>query len=409
MHSPSIPEVGLLALPYHHWGTRWMTPHHVLPRLAYYFNVVWLEPVHHWTEIGSLDQRRNAAQELAALLPKSFDRYVPEAWLPEIYRPAWLSQMLFRARLKRAWRRLDAFNCNTRVLHLWHPKFENALDIVPYDLSLYHIDDEYAFTSDAPLVGVQEARVLRRVDQVFAISPLLMERKGGINPHMAFAPEGVDFRLYATRVPEPMDLAPIRHPRIGYTGQLKLQLHWPLLRDLARRHPEWSFVFVGPRKPLQKAQESIVDEMASLANVHLLGPKTVTDLAPYPQHFDVCIMPYTVDGYTNNIYPLKLHEYLASGRPVVGSPTRSLKDFSQVITLASNLEEWSAALAAALDPSIASQAAATVRQETARRYDWSEIIYGIAETICNRLGPAYAGRLQRLDVDAAPPRRQFSV
>jgi hypothetical protein len=397
---PLLPDVGVLALPYHHWSSRWTTPHYVLTRLASYFHVVWLEPVHHWREVSAIE-RRPDAPEVAALLPAGFARYVPEAWLPDIHRPNWLRQALFRSRMRRAWQHLDRVNCRARVLHLWHPQFERALDDRRYHLSLYHIDDEYAFHPDARPVGAQEARVLRRVDQVFAISPLLMERKGGINTNMAFAPQGVDFRLYATPVPEPDDLAPIPHPRIGYTGQVKLELDWLLLRNLARRHPEWSFVFVGPRKPLLATQEPLINEMASLPNVHLLGTKTVTDIARYPQHFDVCIMPYLVDGFNNNIYPLKLHEYLAGGRPVVGSPIRTLLDFRHVVSLASTLEEWSTALAAALEPSVVAPAATTARQDTARRYDWGEIVYGIAATICGRLGPEYLRRLERVDSAAA--------
>src|SRR5262249_6312467 len=147
-----------------------------------------------------------------------------------------------------------------RVLHLWHPQFEAALDAGRHDLSLYHIDDEYSFSPDAPPVSPQEERVMRRVSQAFAISPPLMERKGGINPHFAFVPEGVDYRLYATPVAEPADLRPIKRPRIGYTGNLKRQLDWPLLRDLARRHPGWSFVYVGPRT-LDEQSRLIADEM----------------------------------------------------------------------------------------------------------------------------------------------------
>ncbi len=394
---PLIPEIGVLALPYHHWGTRWMTPHHVLTRLARYFHVVWLEPAHHWREIATYGSNP-VGSELEQMLPRGFDRYVPERWLPDVYRPAWLRAALLRQRVLQAWRRLAARGCRIRVLHLWHPQFEAALDAAHYDLSLYHIDDEYLFSPDAPPVSAEEARVLRRVGQAFAISPALMERKGGINPHFAFVPEGVDFRLYSTPIAEPEDLRSIRHPRIGYTGNLKRQLDWPLLRELARRHPEWAFVYVGPRY-LDQQGEAIVKEMELLPNVHFLGAKTVTDLAAYPQHFDVCTMPYVVNGYTDNIYPLKLHEYLAGGRPVVGTPIRSLKDFSDVIGLASGVDEWSAALSAGLSSSASSAQAARARQAVARQYDWSELIHRIAATICERLGPEVGARLQRINVD----------
>ena len=343
---PLIPDVGILALPYHHFGSRWLTPHHVMTRLASYFHVLWLEPAHHWREIQSLTARRQAIPKLVYSIPSSFHVHISEPWLPDMHRPSWMRRMLSAARIRRGWGVLKHQGCRKLVLHLWHYQFESALAVGRQNLSLYHIDDEYSFSPEPPPMDPGELRVLRAVDQVFAISPGLMERKGGVNPHMTCIPEGVDYRLYSTPVPEPVDIATIPHPRIGYTGTLKLQLDWLLLRDLARRHPRWSFVFVGPRV-LNGELGAIVDEMSHLGNVHLLGQKTIRDLAAYPQHFDVCIMPYLVNGYTNNIYPLKLHEYLASGRPVVGSPVRSLKDFSKVIALATTPDEWSCSLATA--------------------------------------------------------------
>ncbi len=397
-HTPLMPEVGILALPYHGFGSRWTTPHHVLTRLARYFHVLWLEPAHHWREIGSVSGRRLAIDKLVMSLPSSFRVYVPEAWLPYTHRPSWMRRILAATRIKRGWRELQRRGCRTLVLYLWHYEFESALGVGRQHVSLYHIDDEYSFLPKPPPMPACELRVIRAVDQVFAISPELMERKGGINPHMAFAPEGVDYPLYSTPVPEPLDIAPIPRPRIGYTGTLKVQLDWPLLKELACRHPQWSFIFVGPRV-LTEEPGAILDEMSRLGNVHLLGLKTVRDLAAYPQHFDVCIMPYLVNGYTNNIYPLKLHEYLASGRPVVGSRIRSLRDFRRTIALATTLDEWSGALATALVPPVASRGAATARQEVARQYDWSELVYSIARTLCERLGPEYAARVRKLCTD----------
>ena len=83
--------------------------------------------------------------------------------------------------------------------------------------------------------------------KAIAISPGLMEREAGINAHMAFVPEGVDSKEYMRECAEPRDIRSIPRPRIGYTGVLKRQLDWQLLRELARRHVDWSFVYVGPR------------------------------------------------------------------------------------------------------------------------------------------------------------------
>ena len=204
-----------------------------------------------------------------------------------------------------------------------------ALKCIPHDLSCYHIDDEYSFSEAEVPTNETEAQLIAAVNQVFVISPGLMDKKGGINPHTVLVPEGVNYQAYATAVPEPTDLASVPHPRIGYTGNLKKQLDWSLLLSQTQRHPEWSFVFVGPRSPHPEIY-AVLDQLSKRSNVYFLGAKSVQELAAYPQHFDVCIMPYALaDNSARYLYPLKLHEYLASGSPVVGARIRSLEDVFQ--------------------------------------------------------------------------------
>jgi len=103
-------------------------------------------------------------------------------------------------------------------------------------------------------------------------------------------------------------------------------------------------------------------------------------------------MPYTVDGYTENIYPLKLHEYLASGKPIVSSPIASLANFADIIPLADDLDAWSRCLSLSLEPEANSKDAVAARQDTARAFDWNSLIYSLAQTVCTRLGTEYAAR-----------------
>jgi len=279
--------------------------------------------------------------------------------------------------------------CKKIILYIWRPEFGFALDFIRPDLSCYHIDDEYSFSETEVDVDPIERALIAKVDQVFIHSPGLMERKGRINPNTIFVPNGVDFLSYATSVPEPEDLSAIPSPKFGYTGYLKKQLDWPLMLELANRHRKWSFVFVGPMSPHHEILP-LLKELSSLPNVYFLGCKSPHDLAAYAQHFDACIMPYRVNAYTNNIYPLKLHEYLASGRPIVSALIRSLRDLSNVIALANGPAEWSNALARALEAAATCPDAAAARQEIAREYDWDKLTQTIGLTLCERLGPEYS-------------------
>jgi hypothetical protein len=104
--------------------------------------------------------------------------------------------------------------------------------------------------------------------------------------------------------------------------------------------------------------------------------RLVSELPAYTQHLDVCMLCYKVNDYTKFIYPLKLHEYLASGRPIVGSPIRAFQEFGHVVKLAGTVEEWSRALGACLEPVESSPSRVAERRNVARRYDWNDLCKG---------------------------------
>ncbi|MGH7718498.1 MAG: glycosyltransferase [Gemmatimonadaceae bacterium] len=394
---PLMPDVGVIALVQDRWSDLWQPRHHVLTRLGAYFHVVWVNPAPEWRD--TLAGRRPPSARPDGM-PPGFSIYEPEPWLPVFHRPSWLSTLTTRLRLARARRILAARGCKTFVLYLWRPEYAGALDLVPHDLSCYHIDDEYSYSEAEQPLDVDEARLIERVDQVFIHSPALLEKKGGLNPNTAFVPNGVDYDAHAAASSEPDDLRAISRPRIGYTGFVKKQLDWALVEWLAARHPEWEFVFVGARRPHPEI-DGVLRRLDEKRHVHFLGAKPVHELARYPQHFDVCIMPYRASDYTKYIYPMKLHEYLASGRPTVGTRIPSLDGAADVVSLVSTPEEWSGAIAGALEPAARAPERAQARRDMARRHDWNRLVERVAQAMAARLGERFLSRLQPLSRDAA--------
>src|SRR3990172_5425655 len=244
---PLMPEVGVIALVPDAWGSWWQPRHHVLARLARYFQVMWVNPASEWRAVFLKKESLNGNGGAMAHLP-GFSIY-DTLWLPRLYKPAWLGSHIFKARLARARELLISRGCRKIVLYIWRPEFGAAVDSVSFTFNCYHIDDEYSFADNGRTIDPVEKALITKVDQVFIHSPGLMERKGSLNCYTTFAPNGVNVADYATPAPEPKDLSAIPHPRIGYSGYLKKQLDWPLILDLTRRHREWSFVLVGPRSP----------------------------------------------------------------------------------------------------------------------------------------------------------------
>ncbi len=102
---------------------------------------------------------------------------------------------------------------------------------------------------------------------------------------------------------------------------------------------------VGPVGSLGDSAE-LLARLAQLPNVHLLGNRALGTLPAYVQHMDVCLMPYLVNGYTKFINPIKMYEYLATGRPIVSTPIDSVIPFADVVRVARTVEEWEAVMLA---------------------------------------------------------------
>jgi glycosyltransferase involved in cell wall biosynthesis len=393
MSGPALPDVGVLGLVPEVWGGLWMGRHHLLTGLARYFHVVWADPAVGWRQ--GLFGRPQAGPAPPPRIP-GFEVYRPGPLRPEIYRPAWLARMLTHARLRAARTLLERRAVRRVVLSLWRPGLAPALDLISHDLSCYHVADEYSFSPLDPPTAPGEAALLARAGQVVVHSEGLLEKKGGINPHTLLLPNGVDYSAFATPAAEPEDMRAIPRPRIGYAGYVKEQLDFALLVRLARARPSWHFVLVGPVRDRPDVRAALAP-LKALPNVHLLGPRPTAVLPGYVQAMDVATMCYVEDGYTRYISPLKLHQYLAAGRPVVATPIRSVRPFDGVISLARGEEAWLAALDASLAPAGQAASAVTARRAAARPYDWPVLVRRLARVLCERLGPEYLARL-----DSAP-------
>lgn len=388
---PALPDVGVLGLVLDRWSDVWQPRHHILTRLGRFFHCMWVEPPPSWRAVLRGEARRRAIDPDPAGIP-GFTVRSPEPWLPKVLRPATVGRITFDARIRRAHRALRRRGCKRIVAYVWRPDFAPALDAAAFDLACYHIDDEYSFADDEQPLGQAERRLIERSDQVFIHSPALLEKKGGINPNTSFVPNGVDFCAHARAVREPPDLAPIPHPRVGYTGRVKRQLDWPLIERLAQLHPDWQLVIVGAHAPHPEVARAVA-RLSPLPNVHFLGAKSHETLANYPQHFDVCIMPYRSNDYARYIFPMKVNEFLASGSPVVGTRIRSLEDFAHVVRLADCEESWSKAIDSQLQPEAHGAEACKSRQEVALRYEWNGLAETVARSMATGLGADVADAL----------------
>ncbi|MFC1815841.1 glycosyltransferase [Thermodesulfobacteriota bacterium] len=216
-------------------------------------------------------------------------------------------------------------------------------------ISCYRVYDEItnfysnAFISD--LIGDIEKSNIHRVNMVFASSKAQYENRKSIHPNVFLIPNAANFTHFnkasKDKLPRPTDLKDISSPIIGFVGTFDFRIDLKLIESVARSKPEWSIVVVGPiREYSMEDWRKGIRRLNKLENIHFLGARDFKHLPDYMKYFDVCMIPFLVNDVTNTMYPCKLHEYLATGSPVVSTDLHELKPFQEIVPLAESKNEF---------------------------------------------------------------------
>ena len=262
------------------------------------------------------------------------------------------------------------------IAHIFHPIFYPYLKHLRADFVVYHAYDLFQHTVGwTDKMAMDERKLLESADLVIASSQAMADGMFEIvNREIRVLPNGVDVVAFENALQPsiqiPSDLQNIPHPRIGYMGSLHLGVDYDLIYSLAKTEPNWQFVLVGPERLLDGERIQSLVKCQSLSNIHFLGEKPYYEIPKYMVNMDVNIMSYLLSDKTwiKAIYPLKLHEYLAAGKPVVSSDLISVRPFTSVVRIADGMEDWHKAIGDALNSG--GQGSTEERQAVSRENSW---------------------------------------
>lgn len=279
------------------------------------------------------------------------------------------------------------------LAYLFSPRFLPYLDALDRPKVVFHVDDNFsAMRGWGPALAERHAALIERADLVLATTPGVAQWLGApAAGKLMMLPNGADAAAFEAGRDAgcPADLAAIPRPRLSYVGSLNEKVDFILLDRLARAHPDWHWALIGRTWPAERFtgdMRAAFESCVAHANVHFLGEKPFWELPAYCAHCDANTMLYRTDGtgWWHDIYPLKLHEYLATGLPVVSTDVPAVRAFADVVAICRAHEEWPRAIEFALAGGVGSVAG---RISVARANSWDER----AATIDKRLRLLAAG------------------
>ncbi len=189
-------------------------------------------------------------------------------------------------------------------------------------LTVYQSVDDISHSQYVQRHGpVLEEEAIRQADLTIVTSSELKRLKSAYSSNVFLLPNAADTpsfnRAVTEDLPRPGEFKAIAAETkvICYTGNICHRLDYELLCQVADAHPDKVLMMVGPCANNQFRTSGLADK----PNVVFAGRKSLAELPAYLKYSHCCIIPFLCNTLTKSIYPLKINEYLAAGKPVVST------------------------------------------------------------------------------------------
>lgn len=220
-----------------------------------------------------------------------------------------------------------------------HLHLDFLVKVVPHDCLVTQIVDNNSFMTNATaqsrsFASNQYNRLAICSDAVITSSQINWQLFSRLNENCMLFENAVD----SIFVKEPTEL-PHRiyncRPSLGYVGYITERTDLTLLEYIARKRPEYDIVIAGPHD-----KQYDMNYLSQLPNVTYIGAIPYEEVPQFIQTCDVCLIPHKDTAYSRSMSPLKLYQYLGSGRPIVSSRVAGVERFNELISVAHDYEEF---------------------------------------------------------------------
>jgi teichuronic acid biosynthesis glycosyltransferase TuaH len=221
-----------------------------------------------------------------------------------------------------------------------------------------------------------EPKLIAKSNLCFTNSEYLADYCRNYNEKSFNVGQGCEIEAFKNVSDQPIsDLEGFSSPLIGYVGALNSErLDLKIIEHIAHTYPLYTVVLVGPEDEVFRTSN-----LHELDNVVFLGQKAVSELPGYINAFDICINPQLVNEITIGNYPRKIDEYLALGKPVIATHTKTMEAFKEYVYLAESKEDYVTFIATALAEN--SVVKINSRKEFAFTHTWENSVLAMKKEI----------------------------
>lgn len=242
----------------------------------------------------------------------------------------------------------------------WFPLVEKG----NWDRKIFDCLDLYDSLTEknSATLGDFERKLLDWADVTTVTSKYLFELHSG-KSHCELVGNGCDFNHFTDgAIQKTRNFQ--KQPIIGYVGAVSDWFDIDLLYNAARENKNYIFEIYGSTSERSKSLGKIPK------NVIFQGEVPYAELPKIVARFSVAIIPFKNDDLSKSIDPVKVYEYLASGKPIVSSYLPELKKFNHLdVCITETKDEFAYSIKKMLSTSDNPERIAS-RRKFAKVHDW---------------------------------------
>jgi glycosyltransferase involved in cell wall biosynthesis len=245
------------------------------------------------------------------------------------------------------------------------PVVADVMPLLPVKRWVYYCVDDFGQWPglDRATMTAMEKRVVAGADRIVAVSENLRERLATLGRDSTLLTHGVDPDIW-TASTATIDLPDgLERPLVVFWGVIDRRMETSLVRQLAADMTSGTILLVGPMQDPDPA-------LLAIPRVRTLGAVPFESLPALANQAAVLVMPYADLPVTRAMQPLKLKEYLATGKPVVARDLPANRDWADALDLVTSPAQFSQRVRERIASGVPPEQTAARRRLQSER--WSE-------------------------------------
>lgn len=231
---------------------------------------------------------------------------------------------------------------------------------------------------DPQIVDRMERDLAISASHIFCTARGLYDTLKKYNENVHLIPNGADYKLFSQAINYNKANPDKGKPVFGFIGMLQECIDYEWMVALAEAFPQGQVVLVGGTMPGVN-----LSPLKKYPNIKFMGLVDQKKLPEIIGGFDVCLNLFREGRLSKDVSPLKLYEYLATGKPVVSSrEPLQVSDYKDVIYIAENKSDFVVKCRQALMED--DDQKVRRRMQYGKETSWSERVRQMEDILINR-------------------------